>query len=50
VELVDEHDDRAFGRGDFFEHRFQTLFEFAAIFRTGDQRAEIERHEPLVTQ
>ncbi len=42
VQLVDEHDDAALGRGDLFEHRLQALLEFAAIFRAGDQRAEVE--------
>ncbi len=36
-----------FGFEDFFEHRFQALFEFAAEFRAGDQRAHVERDDAL---
>ena len=35
---------------DFFEHRFQALFEFAAKFRARDQRAHVERDDSLVLQ
>ena len=50
VHLVDEQDDAALGRGDFVEHGFQALLEFAAIFRAGDQRAQVEREQLLVLQ
>ena len=33
-----------------FENGLQPLFEFAAILRAGDQRAQIERHQLLVLQ
>ena len=32
------------------EHRLQPLLELAAIFRAGDQRAHVERHQLLVLQ
>ena len=38
------------GRGDLGEHRLQPLLELAAIFRAGDQRAHVERHQLLVLQ
>ena len=50
VQLVDEHDDRAGGRRDLREHRLESLFELAAVLRAGDQRAEVERQDPLVAQ
>ena len=33
-----------------FEHGLQPLFELAAILRAGDQRAHVERDDPLVLQ
>ena len=50
VHLVDEEDDLAFRRGDLGEHGLQPLLELAAIFRAGDQRAHVERHQLLVLQ
>ena len=50
VHLVDEQDDAAFGGGHLLQHGLQPLLEFAAIFRAGDQRAEIEREQLLVLQ
>ena len=50
VHLVDEQDDAAVGRGHFGQHRLETLLELAAIFRSRDQRAHVERHELLVAQ
>ena len=38
------------GVGDFLEHRLQALLELAAILRAGDQRAHVERDDPLVLQ
>jgi hypothetical protein len=38
------------GRGDFRQHGLQPLLEFAAEFRARDQRAHVERHQPLVAQ
>ena len=48
VHFVDEQDDAAFGRRHFVEHRFQPLFELAAIFGPGDQRAHVEGEQLLV--
>ena len=50
VHLVDEQDDAAVGRRDLVEHRLQPLLELAAIFRAGNQRAHVERHQLLVLQ
>ena len=50
VHLVDEQDDAAGGRRDFRQHGLQPLLELAAIFRAGDQRAHVERHQLLVLQ
>ncbi len=36
--------------GDLVEHGLQPLFELAAIFRAGDQRAEVERQQLLVLE
>ena len=35
---------------DFLEHRLQPLLELAAVLRAGDQRAHVERDDPLVLQ
>ena len=50
VHLVDEQDDVAFGGLHLVEHALQPLLELAAIFRAGDQRAHVERHQPAVLQ
>ena len=50
VQFVDEQNDAAFGDLHFAEDGFQAVFEFAAVFRAGDQRAEIERDDALVFQ
>ena len=50
MHLVDEQDDRALGGGDLVQHRLQPLLELAAVFRAGDQRAHVERHQLLVLQ
>ena len=38
------------GVGDFLEDRLQPLLELAAILRAGDERAHVERDDPLVLQ
>ncbi len=50
VHLVDEQDDAALGGCHFREHRLQPLLEFAAILRTGDERAHVERQQLLVLE
>jgi hypothetical protein len=35
---------------DLLEDGLQALLELAAVLRAGDQRAEVERHDPLVLQ
>ena len=46
VYLVDE-DDRILGLAQFVEQLLHALFEFAAEFRAGHQRRDVERIEPL---
>ena len=36
--------------GDLLQHRLEPLLELAAELRAGDERAEVERDEPLVAQ
>ena len=43
VQFVDEEDDLALRVFDFFEDGFEAVFEFAAIFCSGQHGAEIER-------
>ena len=48
VHLVDEQNDAAVRGSHLVQHRLQPLLEFAAIFRAGNQRTEIEREQFLV--
>ena len=50
VQLVDEQDDLAFLLFEIVAHGLETLFKFAAEFRTRDQRAHVERQEALALQ
>ncbi len=50
VQLVDEEDDLAVGRGDVAEHGLQALLELAAVLRACEQRAEIERPHALALE
>jgi hypothetical protein len=50
VQLVDEKNDLALRVFDFFEHRLQAVFEFAAIFRARQHRSQVERDHALVLQ
>ena len=50
VQLVDEDDELPFGVGDLLEHGLEPLLELAAELGAGDQRAEVERDEPLVLE
>ncbi len=43
MELVDEEDDRALGRGDLLERGLEALLELAAVLRAGDHAGEVER-------
>ena len=36
--------------GDFLQHGLQPLLELAAVLRAGDERAHVERDDPLVLQ
>ena len=47
VQLVDEQDDLAFRLGNLLEHGLQPVFELAAILGAGDQRRQVQRHNPL---
>jgi hypothetical protein len=48
VQLVDEEQHAALRALHVFEHGLETLFEFAAIFRAGDERTHVERDDLLV--
>ena len=50
VQLIDEEDDLALRLLDFVQHRFQPFLKFAAVFRTGNERAHIEGEDRLVLQ
>ena len=50
VELVDEQDDPALGVLDLLEDGLQPLLELAPELGSGDERAEIERDDPLVLE
>ena len=50
VKLVDEENDRSLRVLDFLEDGFEALLEFAAELRAGNQRAHIERDDPLVLE
>jgi len=43
MKLIDEEDDFPFTFLDCIDHRLQSLFEFATILRSGDNRCHIER-------
>ena len=50
MHLVDKEDDLPFRRLHFGEHGFQALLELAAIFRAGDERAQVEGEDLLLFQ
>ena len=50
VHFIDEQDDLAVGVLHLVDHGLQPLLELAAIFRTGDQRAHVERHQRAALQ
>ena len=50
MQLVDEQDDLALGVLDLLEDGLQALLELAAELGAGDERAEVERDDPLVLE
>jgi Protein of unknown function (DUF3170). len=50
VQLVDEHDVAAFGRGQLLHHRLEPLLEFAPVLGAGQQQADVEGDDLLVPQ
>ena len=50
VELVDKEDDPAIGLFHLIEHSLEAFFEFAAVFRAGDERTHVQREDRLVLQ
>src|SRR5690625_1762194 len=50
VGLVDEGVDLAVGGLDLVQHRLEAFFEFAAVFRPGDHRAQVEGDEALALE
>ena len=50
MQLVDEHEDAAFGLLDFLKHRLEPLLEFTPVLRAGDERAHVQRKQRLVLE
>ena len=50
MNFINEQQNLSVGFGDFIQYGFQSFFKFAAVFRTGNQRAHIERIESLILQ
>jgi hypothetical protein len=50
VEFVDEGDDLTVCVVDLLEHRLEPLLEFAAVLRAGDERGEVEGHQPFALE
>ncbi len=50
VQFVDEQNDVAAGFFDFLEDGLQTVFKFAAILRSGNHRAKIQRDDSLMLE
>ena len=50
VQFVDEQNDLPFGLGNLFQDGFQTVFKFAAEFRSRHQRRQVQRHNALCLQ
>ena len=50
VQLVDEQDDPSVRLLDLLQHGLEPVLELAAVLRTGDHRAQVERDERPVLQ
>jgi len=50
MQFVDEQNDLARSATDLVHDALHAFFEFAAVFRTGDQTREVERDDAFVTQ
>ena len=50
MQLIDKQNDLTLGGFDLFEHSLQTIFELAAIFRTGQHRTKIKSHQALIPE
>jgi len=50
MDLIDKKDDAPFVLGNFLEHGFQALFEFAPVLGTCQQTGHVEHQHALVTQ
>ena len=50
VDFVNEQDDLPLGASDFLEHSFEAFLEFAAILRSGDERAKVEPDQTFVLE
>src|SRR5271163_139321 len=50
VQLVNEQDHLPVGVGYVFQDRLQAVFKFAAVFRAGQHRSQIERNDSLVAK
>ena len=47
MQLIDKKNDLPFGFGDFFENRLQTVFKFAAEFRSCHECGKVQGHNAL---
>ena len=50
MKLIDEKDDASLRSGNLLQNGLQPLLELAAIFRTCDQRAHVQREKLLIAQ
>ena len=50
MQLVDEEDDLALRSLDLLQHGLQAILELSPVLRSRDERAHVERAEPLVLQ
>ena len=50
VQFVDEHDDATVAVLNFFQHSFESIFEFAAIFGTSHKGSEVKSPDLFITQ
>ncbi len=48
VDFINEQNDLTLRLRDLLEHRFEAFLEFTAVFRAGDERAQVEADEPFV--
>ena len=50
MQFINEEDDLAVGGGDFFQDSLQPIFKLAAKLGASDQRAQVQRDNPVINQ